>query len=36
MTEDTRFVASDEHVIKDLIEVRDGEKMEGRYFPLLG
>ena len=33
MTEDTQFVASGEHVIKDLIEVGDGEKLEGRYFP---
>lgn len=33
MTEDTQFVASGEHVIKDLIEVGDREKLEGRYFP---
>ncbi len=33
MTEDTWFVGSGEHVIKHLIEVAGGEKMQGEYFP---
>ena len=33
MTENTRFVESGEHVIKHLIEVEGGAKMEGQYFP---
>ncbi len=33
MTQETRFVASGEHVMKPFVEVRDGEVMEGRRFP---
>jgi phytanoyl-CoA hydroxylase len=33
MTESTRFVASGDHVIKHLIEVAGGAKMEGQHFP---
>jgi ectoine hydroxylase-related dioxygenase (phytanoyl-CoA dioxygenase family) len=35
MTQDTRYVASGEHVMKPFVEVRDGEKMQGTYFPLV-
>lgn len=33
LTEETRFVASGQHPIKHLIEVGDGEVIQGRYFP---
>jgi len=35
MTQDTRFVASGEHVMKQFVEVGDGEKMQGEHFPLV-
>jgi hypothetical protein len=33
MTQDTRYVASGEHVMKPLVTVADGEKLEGDAFP---
>lgn len=33
MTSETRFVASGEHVMKQFVEVGDGEQMRGNYFP---
>lgn len=33
MTNETRFVASGEHVMKQHVEVADGEKMRGAHFP---
>jgi hypothetical protein len=33
MTEETRFVASGNHVMKPFVEVADGEKMRGKAFP---
>jgi ectoine hydroxylase-related dioxygenase (phytanoyl-CoA dioxygenase family) len=33
MTDETRFVASGEHVMKPLVEVADGEVMRGEHFP---
>lgn len=33
MTQDTRFVASGEHVMKAFVEVADGEKVSGKAFP---
>jgi phytanoyl-CoA hydroxylase len=35
MTQDTRFVASGEHVMKKFVEVGDGELMSGDHFPLV-
>lgn len=35
MNEETRFVASGEHVMKKFVQVQDGEIMEGDYFPLV-
>jgi phytanoyl-CoA hydroxylase len=35
MTQDTCYAASGEHVMKPYIKVKDGEKMEGDYFPLV-
>ncbi len=35
MTQETRFVASGEHVMKPFAEVGDGEVMEGAHFPLV-
>jgi ectoine hydroxylase-related dioxygenase (phytanoyl-CoA dioxygenase family) len=35
MTGETRYVASGEHVMKQFVEVQDGEKMEGAYFPVV-
>lgn len=35
MTEETRFVASGEHVMKPFVHIADGEKMEGEHFPLV-
>lgn len=33
MTNETRFVASGEHVMKPFVEVNDGEQMRGEHFP---
>src|SRR5690606_20035316 len=33
MTEETRFVASGDHVMKPYVEVADGEVMRGKAFP---
>jgi hypothetical protein len=33
MSGETRYVASGEHVMKQFVEVNDGEKMQGTYFP---
>lgn len=33
MTGETRFVASGNHVMKDYVEVADGEIMRGKFFP---
>jgi ectoine hydroxylase-related dioxygenase (phytanoyl-CoA dioxygenase family) len=33
MTQDTRFVASGNHVMKPFVEVADGEKVVGKAFP---
>ena len=33
MTQDTRFVASGDHVMKTFVEVADGEVMQGEHFP---
>jgi phytanoyl-CoA hydroxylase len=33
MSGDTRYVASGDHVMKKFVEVNDGEKMQGKYFP---
>lgn len=35
MTQDTRFVASGDHVMKQFVEVNDGEKMQGTHFPIV-
>ena len=35
MTEETCFVASGRHVMKEYVTVADGEKMQGEQFPLL-
>jgi ectoine hydroxylase-related dioxygenase (phytanoyl-CoA dioxygenase family) len=35
MTQDTRFVASGNHVMKQFVEVQDGEVMRGAHFPLV-
>lgn len=35
MTEETRYVASGEHVMKPFVEVADGEVMKGDHFPLV-
>lgn len=35
MPGETRYVASGEHVMKRFAEVADGEKMQGRHFPLV-
>ncbi|MBV9867392.1 MAG: phytanoyl-CoA dioxygenase family protein [Abitibacteriaceae bacterium] len=33
MTQETRFVASGQHIMKPFVEVSDGEVMQGRAFP---
>ena len=33
MTQDTRYVASGNHVMKPYVEVQDGELLKGEYFP---
>ncbi len=33
MTNETRYVASGEHVMKPFVEVADGEVMQGKHFP---
>ena len=35
MTGETRFVASGEHLMKQFVEMADGELMEGAHFPLI-
>jgi ectoine hydroxylase-related dioxygenase (phytanoyl-CoA dioxygenase family) len=35
MTEQTRYVASGEHIMKRFVEVADGAVMEGAHFPLV-
>jgi ectoine hydroxylase-related dioxygenase (phytanoyl-CoA dioxygenase family) len=35
MTGDTCFVASGEHVMKQFVEVADGELMQGAHFPVI-
>lgn len=35
MTQDTRYVASGEHIMKPFVEVADGEVMRGTHFPLV-
>jgi ectoine hydroxylase-related dioxygenase (phytanoyl-CoA dioxygenase family) len=35
MTQDTRYVASGEHVMKQFVEVTDGEIMQGKHFPVV-
>jgi phytanoyl-CoA hydroxylase len=35
MTDQTRFVASGEHVMKPFVEVSDGEVMQGAHFPVV-
>jgi hypothetical protein len=31
--DETRYVASGEHVMKPVADVKDGEMMQGKYFP---
>jgi hypothetical protein len=33
MTQDTRYVASGNHPMKDFVEVADGELLKGKAFP---
>ncbi|HXV99352.1 MAG TPA: phytanoyl-CoA dioxygenase family protein, partial [Anaerolineae bacterium] len=35
MTQDTRYVASGKHVMKQFVEVADGALMHGEHFPLV-
>lgn len=35
MSEETRYVASGNHVMKPFVEVADGEKMRGKAFPMV-
>jgi phytanoyl-CoA hydroxylase len=35
MTQDTRYVASGEHVMKEFVEIADGEVMQGKHFPVV-
>ncbi len=35
MTDEARFVASGDHVMKQFVEVEDGELMRGEHFPLV-
>src|SRR5579871_5090779 len=35
MTQDTHYVASGQHVMKEFVTVRDGEIMQGEHFPLV-
>lgn len=35
MTQDTRYVASGSHPMKQFVEVQDGEVMQGAHFPLV-
>jgi phytanoyl-CoA hydroxylase len=35
MTQDTRYVASGQHVMKEFVEVADGEMMQGKHFPVV-
>ena len=35
MTQDTRYVASGEHVMKTFVEIANGEVMQGEHFPVV-
>lgn len=35
MTQDTRYIASGQHVMKQFVEVADGALMQGEHFPLV-
>jgi phytanoyl-CoA hydroxylase len=35
MTEETCYVAANDHAVKDLVEVADGEILQGKKFPLV-
>jgi phytanoyl-CoA hydroxylase len=35
MSQETRYVASGEHVMKTFVEVADGEVMQGKHFPVV-
>jgi len=35
MTQETHYVASGQHVMKEFVTVRDGEAMQGEHFPLV-
>jgi hypothetical protein len=35
MTEETRYVASGDHLMKRFVEVADGEVLQGAHFPLV-
>ena len=35
MTEETRYVAGGDHLMKRYVEVADGEVLEGAHFPLV-
>jgi ectoine hydroxylase-related dioxygenase (phytanoyl-CoA dioxygenase family) len=35
MLQNTRYVASGEHVMKPFVEVEDGEILKGEHFPLV-
>ncbi len=35
MTQDTRYVASGQHVMKQFVKIADGELMQGDHFPLV-
>jgi len=35
MTQETHFVSSGQHVMKEFVTVRDGEPMQGKHFPLV-
>ena len=35
MTNETRFVASGDHVMKPFVHVADGDMMSGEHFPLV-
>jgi phytanoyl-CoA hydroxylase len=35
MSQETRYVASGEHVMKSFVEVADGEVMQGKHFPVV-
>ena len=35
MGDDTRYLASGGHVMKQFVEVKDGEIMQGKHFPVV-